>query len=53
MTENGVQECCQDEDNLEDAPPMGELRVRVCCVCGRRHFEVDAEPLKMGVEPPS
>ena len=45
----GVSDCCKQDSNLEDAPPVGEIRVRVCKVCGRRHFEVDAEPGEVGV----
>lgn len=44
-------ECCADPDNLEvDPVERADLTIRVCQVCGRRHFEVDAEPFQIGVE---
>lgn len=45
-------DCFANPDDLketEDDRPG--VTVRVCSVCGRRHFEVDAEPLAMGVKP--
>lgn len=42
-----MEACCQDEANRSDPfvidEDRPELTVTVCRVCGRRHFELDAE----------
>jgi hypothetical protein len=46
-------DCLADPDNLEEQDDdRPGVTVRVCGVCGRRHIEVDAEPLQIGVESP-
>ena len=42
-----VKECCKNKDNLYQIP--SEPYIWFCHVCGARHFEVDAEPLVVGV----
>lgn len=46
-------ECCKVEANLqlrEDLPIEGGRRqMRVCVVCGRRHFLLDADPIVLGI----
>jgi hypothetical protein len=42
---------CLKENKLSDPETLGELTVRVCQVCGRRHFEAEAEPFLIGVKP--
>ena len=44
-------ECCCDD--LEEQPTdRDDLVIRVCRECGRRHFEVVAEPGDMRAEAP-
>ena len=45
--------CCKVKANLElreDFPIEGGRRqMRVCKVCGRRHFLLDADPIVVGI----
>lgn len=43
--------CCQDEKNL--SAPVQEredLTLRVCAVCGCRHFELTVDPLHLSIK---
>lgn len=54
MSDHGdpIPECACDEDDREEQDTgRADLVMRVCRVCGRRHFEVSAEPLHVGVKP--
>ena len=43
-------DCLANPDDLEEVEDdRPGVTVRVCSVCGRRHFEVVAEPLTVGV----
>ena len=48
-------ECCRTPGNVPlvpdhpDARPERGCVVRVCRVCGARHFEVNAEPGRLGL----
>jgi hypothetical protein len=45
--------CCQATENLElrdSGKP--DLELRVCRVCGARHFELTVDPVALGVEIP-
>ena len=45
-----MQPCCANPDNLSDPKEEREdLVIRVCSVCGRRHFELTVDPLKLTV----
>lgn len=46
-----MEACCQDEANLGEpqATAREDLVVRICKVCGRRHFELNVDPLRLGV----
>jgi hypothetical protein len=47
-----MESCCEDERNLgepEQVEEREDLVVRVCQVCGRRHFEMTVDPVKVGV----
>lgn len=41
--------CCEKDENLSDPQPVegNDATIRVCKVCGRRHFEVTLDPLKL------
>lgn len=40
--------CCQDDKNLSPPKEVREdLVVRVCAVCGCRHFELTVDPLHL------
>ena len=47
-----MKECC--EGNLGDLetpnPETPDLSVRVCRVCGARHFVLTVDPLALGIE---
>lgn len=46
-----VADCCAEEANLEEQPDgRSDVTIRVCRVCGRRHFEVTVDPAVIGVE---
>lgn len=36
--------CCENVDNLEIAEDRGHVVIRVCRACGRKHYELSAEP---------
>ena len=44
-----VKGCCQKKENLVDGThtrePIGSPK-KVCKICGCRHFEMNAEPIK-------
>jgi hypothetical protein len=43
--------CCQQPENLKALPQTRtDLIIRVCAVCGRRHFEVTMEPGRIGLK---
>lgn len=41
--------CCEDPKNLSEpqATDKPEFTVRVCAVCGCRHFELSLDPLHL------
>lgn len=43
-----IKTCCKEEDNLEVHQMSSELVIRICKVCGCRHFELDAETAILG-----
>jgi hypothetical protein len=47
-----MKECCKVPENLSESvapnPEKPELTVREC-VCGAKHYELDADALQMGV----
>lgn len=44
-------DCCLEDANLEEQDSeRDDLVVRVCQVCGRRHFELNVDPFEVGVE---
>ena len=47
-------ECCADDSNLDLPEEMQRegVTVRVCRECGRRHFEVVAEPGDLRADAP-
>jgi hypothetical protein len=45
-----VKACCQNEANLVAQPQTRpDLVVRICDVCGRRHFEATVDPGRLGL----
>lgn len=49
IVEGTVRECCKDELNLELQPSGDPSRsIRVCKVCGRKHYRMVLEPAKFG-----
>jgi hypothetical protein len=44
--------CCEDAANLvvKTDPERPELTIRVCQVCGARHFVLKAEPGVLGLK---
>lgn len=48
-----VSACCQVAENLEEKPSSKpDLELRVCRKCGKRHFQLNVEPGKLGVTVP-
>jgi hypothetical protein len=46
-----VKECCTKPENLEERPSgKPDLALRVCKVCGARHFELTVDMGKLGLE---
>jgi hypothetical protein len=43
------EECCKQSANLTAEQRRPDLVVRTCNVCGRRHFELTANPGVIGV----
>lgn len=43
--------CCEKPENLSEpqATNRPDLVVRVCAVCGRRHFELTVDPLNLHI----
>jgi len=42
--------CCKRPENLSDPTRMRpDLLVRLCRVCGSRHFELTVDPIKIAV----
>ena len=51
MTE--LRECCADSANRDEQPQeRPDLSVQVCRVCGRRHFELTVDPIRIAVRNP-
>jgi hypothetical protein len=49
--DDAVKQCCRDPENLSAPEPTdapGEV-VRVCRVCGCRHFEATIDRMRVGV----
>jgi len=45
-----MQPCCENPDNLSAPKEVKEdLVIRVCIVCGRRHFELAVDPLVLNL----
>ena len=44
-----VKDCCQKPENLVAQQDRPDLLVRVCKVCGCRHFELTVDPGKLGL----
>ena len=45
-----MQPCCEKPENLGEPKEVKEdLVVRVCAVCGRRHFELTVDPLHLNL----
>lgn len=47
---DGRPECCRVEENLEVREQSQDRVLRVCRVCGRRHFEMSVDPIKVGLK---
>lgn len=53
-----INECCKTPENLAVSEVRGantdgtapQLTIRVCKVCKRRHFEVIAQPVRLGTK---
>jgi len=45
-----MNECCEKKENIELVETNGNLTVKRCKVCGRRHYEVNAEPGVFGIK---
>lgn len=46
-----VKPCCQVEENLSAPTEVKpDLIVRVCAVCGCRHFELTVDPLLLTIK---
>ena len=43
----GIKECCTKEENLVVTEQKEDVIVRKCKVCGCRHFEVTADPIRL------
>jgi len=42
--EDKREECCKQEENLEPKQLGPDRVVKICKVCGRRHFEFSVDP---------
>jgi len=54
---NKTHQCCLVSENLEVQPPdhpdvhnNPDVTLRVCKVCGCRHFEASIDPMKLSVK---
>lgn len=46
-----MRDCCKQTQNREEPVKLSEdLAVQICRECGAKHFEMTADPVKMGVE---
>jgi hypothetical protein len=45
-----VNDCCKQPHNLIAKKERQDLVIRVCSVCGRRHFELTVDPIKLGIK---
>ena len=43
-----MEPCCEKPDNRETVEQRDDLTVQKCKVCGRRHFELTIDPVKVG-----
>jgi len=46
-------ECCRREENMKMQDPdimRPDLKLEICAVCGRRHFELSVDPGVIGVK---
>lgn len=41
--------CCRKPENLEPKRLRPDVVINVCRVCGRKHYEVTIDPMKIGV----
>lgn len=48
MTTDDIKDCCKIEANLVSTQINEELLVKVCQVCGCRHFEVTLDKGSLG-----
>ena len=39
-----VNDCCKEPSNLEVREQRGDVVMRVCTVCARRHVELSVDP---------
>ena len=47
----GVNKCCDKPENLVfDEARQRDLIVRKCKVCGRRHYELSLDPVRLGLK---
>lgn len=45
-----MNECCEQPKNLEEKDSgRPDLILRVCAVCGNRHFELQVDPGSLGL----
>jgi hypothetical protein len=42
--------CCSDKNNLVVKEQRGDIIIRVCSICNRRHFELSVDPIQLGLK---
>jgi hypothetical protein len=48
---NGIlSTCCADKKNLVVKEQRGDITIRVCVVCNRRHFELSVDTIPLGLK---
>lgn len=44
-----MERCCQQPENRETVDQKDGLTVQKCVVCGRKHYELTVDPVKVGL----
>lgn len=46
-----MRSCCKEQENREKPVRLSkDLSVSLCRACGAKHYEMEVEPLRVGVE---
>lgn len=50
IVNGAVQSCCEEQANLKVIESSLSKTVQQCAVCGRKHYEFVADPLRLNVK---